>query len=107
MPPTLVSHDWRTVQTVATVVNSQFAGQLENNINCPAETSNLILWLKFALADGRNLALVEASPYQCGNSTWITTTRGSRTIVEGGKHIIAAVEHDLHVQLPRPSPGGR
>jgi hypothetical protein len=101
-PPMQVSHNRRTVQTVAAVVNAQFAGQLENNINCPAETSNLMLWLQFVAADGRQLALVEVSPYQCGNGTWITTPRGPRTIIEGGDHIIAAVEHDLHIHLPPP-----
>jgi hypothetical protein len=100
--PMLVSHDRRSVQAVAAVANAQLAGQLENNINCPAETSNAMLWLKFAAADGRQMALVEVSPYQCGNGTWITTPRGPRTIIEGGNHIIAAVEHDLHIHLPSP-----
>jgi hypothetical protein len=101
--PMLVSHDRRAVQAVAAVANAQLAGQPENNnINCPAETSNAQLWLQFAAADGRHLALVEISPYQCGNGTWITTPGRVRTIIEGGDHIIAAVEHDLHLHLPPP-----
>jgi hypothetical protein len=100
-PPMLVLRDRHTVQAVAAVVNAQFAGQLEN-INCPAETSNLMLWLKFVTRDGQKPALVEVSPYQCGESTWITTPREPRTIIEGGKHIIAAIEHDLHIHLPTP-----